>query len=334
VFQSVRADCVDFCVLASSEEEGFKLAANIANAELLAPFEPLVLFVKLLLGCSSALFIFLACFCVKLSLRNLKTLSCNMNKVRGGDYFIRANIDTNDELEMLGDAFNLMIEHIREREEHEKEMQYKMLISEIDPHFIYNTLNTITYLAKLNRAEDVVSVNTALISMLKDRLKMKGHESFDMLENELYVINQYLIIQNYMHKGAIRLTVQTEDSLLTQRIPKNILQPLVENAIKHGILAKKNGDGEIVPGEIVISVNKEAARLRIFVRDTGKGMGAAQIAKYFTVSAERAQTPPGENIGVKNIIMRLKYLFGDNWRLNASSSDGIGTAVEIEIPCG
>ncbi|MCL2164586.1 MAG: histidine kinase [Oscillospiraceae bacterium] len=332
VYVTPYRDGVDFMMLASSQDEGSKLACHVPNSVLLAPFMPLVMFVEFVIGLVMALFIVLSCLSAKISLNKLKVLTHNIRKIQNGDYSARMNIKTSDEFEALGEAFNLMMERVVEHETHEKEMQYNVLISEIDPHFIYNTLNTITYLAKLNRPDDVVIVNRALITMLKDRLKIKGYESFDLLANEIEVINQYMTIQNYLHSDAIKLIWNISDGLTLQKIPKNVLQPLVENAILHGLLTKKDESGEIIPGEIVISAYRENGYIAITIKDSGVGMSAEKIATHFNPPKEMVLS--SDNIGIINIIMRLNYLFNDDWSIGAESAAGEGTIVKIVYPAG
>ena len=331
VFVDENKEGVDFVTIVSSSKEGLKLAVNAPESVLMKPFAPLILFFALMFGACLLLLVVLICIIVKQSHRNLKTLSQLMLRLQGGDYSVRSDINSSDELEAMGLIFNIMTEKIIEHEKQEKEMQYAILISEIDPHFIYNTLNTITYLAQLGQTEDIINVNTALISMIKDRLRLKGYESFDLLINEVEVINQYLVIQNYLYGDKIKLIWKISDDLMTRRIPKNILQPLIENAILHGLLANKDAGGRILPGEITVSVYEPENSLKLIIDDNGKGMSAEVVNKYFRAS-QKTETVAGENIGIKNIIMRLQYLFADSWKIDVESEIGKGTSIEITFP--
>ena len=333
VFISENNDGVDFVTLASSIDEGLKLAAHVPESVLIKPFYKLMLFVELLLGCSLMFFIVITCSVVKLSLKNLELLSKNMERIRDGDYTVRTDIKSFDELETMGSVFNMMVEQIIEHERYEKEMQYTILISEIDPHFVYNTLNTITYLARLKRSDDIISVNKALIAMLKDRLKLKDYKTYDIVQNEVEVINQYMIIQQYLLGDSIKLVWEINDGLNMSQIPKNILLPLVENAIFHGLLAKKDEYGEVIPGEIVVSLCREDDKSIILIKDTGKGMHSEKIMEFFHFCDEKP-TVVGEHIGIKNIFMRLNYLYGDKFKIEAKSEIDIGTIIKITIPHG
>lgn len=340
-FQSLiyeNEDGADFVIRASAIDEGLKMVVHTTKDALIYPYKPIILFIKSLFGISFVLFIISICVILKGSMKNLKFLSEQMLKVRGGDYFVKVDINSADEVEMLGHTFNMMMDEIRNyidkvigHEKNVQKMQYTILISEIDPHLIYNTLNTITYLARLKRTEDIVLVNNALISMLKDRLKIKGYESFDSLKIEMEVVNQYMIIQNYLYGDSIKLKWEVTDDLLQEKIPKNVIQPLVENALFHGMLANKDDDGEIIPGVIVVSLIKKEDRLHLCVKDSGVGMSKDKVNEYFISSADIHKSK-GENIGIKNIRMRLKYLYDERAEVKVESKVSMGTSIEILVP--
>lgn len=338
LFSYEMEDGADFVIRTSYRDEGLRLVAHTSKDVLISPYKPIILFIKLVLGISFAFFIIATCIVLKGSMKNLKLLSEQILKVKSGDHHVRVDIKSADEIETLGHTFNMMMDEIRdyiakvvEHEKIQQKMQYTILISEIDPHLIYNTLNTITYLAKLKKTEDVILVNNALISMLKDRLKIKGYESFDLVRNEIEVVRQYMIIQNYLHGNSIKLRWQIETEMLEQKIPKNIIQPLVENALLHGMLAKKDEDGEIIAGEIKVSITREACWLHLFIEDSGVGISSETINKYFVGPPEISRNK-GENIGIKNIRMRLNYLYDGKAEVRVDSKPGVGTIVEIIVP--
>lgn len=161
------------------------------------------------------------------------------------------------------------------------------MVSAINPHFIYNTLNTSTHLAEFGRISEVVEVNDALINFLRDNLKLKSSQFYDRLENELDVLRQYIIIQNYLCDNTITLQNHVSEKDLALSIPKFLLQPLVENAILHGIVMNIDEMGNSIPGIIDITVthSKENGRIQISVKDNGIGMSQETIQKYFSNQA-------------------------------------------------
>lgn len=202
--------------------------------------------------------------------------------------------------------------------------------SAIDPHYIYNTLNTVTALAELGRCQEVVEVNNALIGTLKDRLKMKNYKTFDTVQAERETLEQYMVIQRYLCWAKIQFSFQVSEEDQNLLIPKNIIQPLVENAIKHGILCRD--DDEIKEGKIDVTVEGCGEQIRITVQDNGAGMEEETVQRFF--SREPGPVPEGDvsHIGVNNVRMRLKYLYRGNYEMTVDSRKNEGTVIRIVLP--
>ena len=133
--------------------------------------------------------------------RPLKDVSSQMEAIANGDFNARVDIRSNDEIGQVSQSFNTMagrlettMEEILEREKMEHQMRYGLLIAQVDPHFIYNTMNTITYLAQKGRNEDVIIVNRAMIDILRDRLRIDINDVYDTVIQEIHVVEQYLTI--------------------------------------------------------------------------------------------------------------------------------------------
>lgn len=277
----------------------------------------------------------------KQNLKRLTALSEKMAVVQHGDYDVKLDDSSNDEIGQLASAFNVMTSKIQdninqlvEKEKREKMLQYNLMVSSIDPHFIYNTLNTSTRLAELGRTKDVVMVNDALINCLKDNLKMKNFQAYDTVKNEIDTLEQYIKIQNYLCDNTISMQYYISDESMQLKIPKFLLQPLVENSILHGILLNMDEEGNMIAGKIEIAVKKAGERIRIMVKDNGIGMPQETIEKYFyedekVILNEKSHF---EHIGVLNMRTRLSHLYNDNYSLSVESQSGKGTEIVIEIP--
>jgi sensor histidine kinase YesM len=260
-----------------------------------------------------------------------------MELVRGGDYSVRAEESPRDEIGRLGASFNAMTGKIQdnvnklvEKEQREKLLQYNLMVSAIDPHFINNTLNTSTRLAELGRTDDVVAVNDALINFLKDNLKMKSYQTFDTVENELNALRQYIIIQNYLCDNTVAIEYNVSPGDMEMKIPKFLLQPLVENAILHGIVMNVDENGQYIGGIIKVSVNRDEDYVYISVKDNGVGMDAATVKRYFEDRQEEGEDLH-EHIGVMNMRIRLGHLYGEDWRMSVTSELGKGTEVVVRL---
>ena len=269
----------------------------------------------------------------------IKSLSKKMSEISRGNYGARLSVHTNDEIEVLGTAFNDMankleknIQELMERERREQDMQYSLLVSQIDPHFIYNAMNTITYLASSNQPEAVIAVNRSIIGILKDRLRVGCFKVSDSLRQEIDTIKNYLNIQRYRYKDLFDIRWDVDESLLDIEIPKNILQPLVENALYHGVLANKDENGDIIGGYITISIRKEANLLVLSVKDNGIGMSQSSIDKIIlSENGALDNNRNGEHIGLCNIFARLRYLYKTDFGFSIKSEPGCGTKIEIKI---
>ncbi|WP_040196799.1 sensor histidine kinase [Candidatus Soleaferrea massiliensis] len=335
-----KPDGIDFMVLCSYEEEDFRLAVHVPKETLLLPYSRIFLLFQLFLCALVLLLLIMVCFTLRGILSRLTRLDRRMNRVRQGDYNVVLLDKHTDEIGNLACTFNMMLqtikEDIRRQVEHEKkeqQMQYSLLVSAIDPHFVYNTLNTITFLAKMNRNDEIVEVNNALIGTLKDRLTMKNCKTFDSVKVEKEVLEQYMLIQRCLCHNQIdyRFIVSKEDEAL--QIPKNILQPLVENALQHGILPHKDPQTRrIIEGSITITVTREQEQTVIRLADNGVGMDKQTIEKFFVQLPESIQNKGSQHIGVHNVRMRLSYLYGDRCRMRVESAPGEGTRITIVLP--
>ena len=264
----------------------------------------------------------------------LGKLSKTMNLVSKGDLGdIVSDIKTGDEIEDLSNIFNEMICSLKEQidrrisiERNEHKMKYGLLISQIDPHFICNTMNAINFLAKERRFEEIEAINTALIGLLRDRLRVDGFRVLDTVSHEIKTVNDYLLIQGYRYDNNARIDWLVDEEALELQIPKNVIQPLVENALFHGLMNEDTGE---IRGRIIIEIRKNNGGILMRVKDDGRGIEAGKLSNLFMREADPSKR--GRHIGLRNIKDRLAYLFNDKNHIEIESSNG--TAVTIEIPC-
>ena len=281
-----------------------------------------------------------------------------MKEIHSENYLLDRKITGDDEVGLLAGTFYNMVDKIneditiiREKELNEKRIQYSLMVSQVDPHFIYNTLNTITYLAELEQTEDIKIINCSLISMLRDRLKSSSQHAFDFLETELEQLQNYVTIQKYLCAGELTLETHVQEECLSLLFPRHILQPLVENAILHGILVHRDERRHRIPGIIQLTICREHDTILTQIRDNGTGMARDLIRKYFidlpdqsdieTLPPETDQHAPGsaqkssrhEHVGIYNIRNRLTYLFGEAFQIHAENiPEGSGLMIQIKIP--
>ena len=315
---------VMYSVLVSYKQEGLRFIVFVDNHVFNRLFRNYNLMLRIIILALAAVFILLFIVLLKQIFKRLGRLSEKMAVVQQGNYQVVLEDDREDEISQLTHSFNVMteqirknIEQIRTQEEQAKLLQYNLMVSAINPHFIYNTLNTSTHLAEFGRISEVVEVNDALINFLRDNLKLKSSQFYDRLENELDVLRQYIIIQNYLCDNTITLQNHVSEKDLALSIPKFLLQPLVENAILHGIVMNIDEMGNSIPGIIDITVthSKENGRIQISVKDNGIGMSQETIQKYFSnqAIAELSEKKQHEHIGIAIVYNRLAFLYGQDY---------------------
>lgn len=202
--------------------------------------------------------------------------------------------------------------------------ELKALQSQVNPHFLFNTLNTIARLALLEGASRTQEIVYALSDLLRNNLR--DIEELRTLEEEVKSINDYLTIQRVRFGDRIQARVNVSPELLDMHIPALTLQPLVENAIIHGIEPKKEG------GEVQIGGYLEGDRLVLVVGDTGIGMSQERINSIFRAEKRRPTQGQTTGLGILNVHKRIQHHFGAEYGIRMESEIGRGTSIYIQLP--
>ncbi|MBP5249349.1 MAG: sensor histidine kinase, partial [Lachnospiraceae bacterium] len=223
-------------------------------------------------------------------------------------------------------AFGFLLMRRRLRQEKEKnDLEYKMLQSQINPHFIYNTLNSIKWMATIQGSEGIAEMTTALAKLLKSL--SKGSTLNVPIREELSLLKDYCTIQSYRYGGTVTVDIRVDDpSIEDCGIVKFTLQPLVENAIFHGIEPKG-------AGHIDVHLYREDEMIRIDVSDDGVGMSKEKAAAILTKAGE-ARSDFFRELGVYNVNRRLLFEYGEPAGITIDSTEGKGTTMTVRIPAG
>lgn len=263
--------------------------------------------------------------------RPVNDLVSLMVKAGAGDLTVHADILTNDEMSVLGEGFNHMIQQLDEyitlKMDHERQIrqqEYGLILARLNPHFIYNTLNTVVYLANRDGSEDSAKVVESLIVLLQDIIKISDDSDYSTVAQELTVVRHYCLIQQYRYPGKFTLTIDVPDDLQTAVIPKTILQPLVENALLHGIFPTDR-EGKIT----VYARLKEPSVLELGVRDDGDGM---DVEKVEILLQEQGNGDAARHVGLSSIAERIHYMYGAAYGLQFESRKNTGTEVRLILP--
>ena len=213
-----------------------------------------------------------------------------------------------------------------EDEKQKKDYEYRMLQSQINPHFMHNTLNSIKWMATIQNAPGIAEMTTALSRLLKNI--SNGTATLIPISQELNLIQDYFTIQKYRYGGTITMSVQVDnDALLSCLILKFTMQPLIENAIFHGIEPKGTS------GSIHIHIFEDTENhIHIDVHDDGIGIEPQVAATLLEQDTPNTGSSFFKEIGIGNVHKRLQYEFGTQYGLSITSSTGQGTTVTILLP--
>ncbi len=197
--------------------------------------------------------------------------------------------------------------------------QLQLIRSQLDPHFLFNTLNMITRMAQMEEAPVTEEMLVAMSNLL--RYSLRTTNAFAPLKQELKVVQDYMYIQRMRFGERVRFFVVCPEELYAEEVPVFLLQPLVENAVLHGIADKETG------GTISISIIREGETLRIMVEDTGEGMSEEHLKR---IREETEKRGTGLGIGLGNIHRRIAAYY-EKGSISIESREGVGTVIQIEF---
>lgn len=261
----------------------------------------------------------------------IRTILEAMNRAEQGELDRRVPVVSEDEIGAISNSFNKMcirldeyIKRVYEAEIQRKNAELDALQMQINPHFLYNTLESIKAKAIEKGDEDTAE----RISLLGRLFRWACHtdEKFVILEEELEYVKTYLRLQSLRYDDEIEICIQTEEEYLDYAVPKLILQPIVENVVKH---AFRN---PVRPGLAGISVRKKKDNLEITVYDNGCGIEKEELNKIQHNLETDAEQHEFGSIGIQNVNHRLKLLFGAGYGLQIASIPEKGTAVKAILP--
>lgn len=278
----------------------------------------------------TAVFIMLSYYIPKSITSPIKHLSDVSKKVAEGDLSVRAEVDDEAEVGNLGESFNLMItkindllDQVTKEQTRLRRAELELLQAQINPHFLYNTLDTIVWLAEAGKQDMVVS----MVGSLSDFFRTSLNQGKDIIsiKEELVHVQSYLAIQQVRYQDIMDYSIEVPEDLFEYTIPKITLQPLVENALYHGI---KNKRGK---GHISITAELFEDYFMLKVTDNGKGMTLERLeeVKDSLVGKVLEQT---DIYGIINVNERIKLAFGEGYGLSLESVSGEGTKVHVLLP--
>ncbi|MBB3111492.1 two-component system sensor histidine kinase YesM [Paenibacillus phyllosphaerae] len=271
--------------------------------------------------------------------RPLNKLNQLMKHVEMGKFNVDLKVQSKDEIGTLAGSFNSMVTTIRELIEQnyhieirQKEAELYALQSQINPHFMYNTLETISMAVEEDEKETVVEMVTLLGRML--RFSVNNKSKFVTIDQEVQHVHDYLTIQKFRFEDRLSFDIaeslpsSSEEALYT---PNFILQPIVENAIKYGLEARKGVDVRITVSE-EFGAKSGRQDLVFRIRDNGPGIAAGRLEQLERAIREDAWAGKDSGFGLSNVNARIVLLHGHDYGIQLHSIEGIGTEIAVRIP--
>lgn len=317
----------------TSQETGWKVI-TLTPAAILTEKISWLAFIIVTMGSICYLLLFYLSFFITSMITNpLKQLSDSIKKVQAGDFSQQVSFANEDEIGDLGRGYNGMIASIKDLIERvyklqirEREAELNALQAQINPHFLYNTLDTIFWKAERNQVPEISEMVLALSRIF--RLSLNRGNELTTVAQEQELVQEYLKLQQMRFQRKLTYDIDIDPKLLDKKIPKLIIQPFVENAIIHGIEELESG------GHLQINGRFEQERMIFTITDNGVGMDERKINDILARNPNQQENPVGVSGGyaIKNVLERLELYYSSNHELKFTSTPGKGTTVTINIP--
>ena len=284
-----------------------------------------------LLGLLFVVIIFIIVYVSKMTetiTKPLTMLAGRVEDITRGDFEAKKPIEAEEvEIQKLSDGFEVMagrlnnlISENKRAERRKRHAELELLQAQINPHFLYNTLDTIIWLVEADKKQDSINMVSALSDFFRFCLS-RGKDIISLQEEEKHVLS-YLAIQKIRYQDRMDYEVNIPESLYLYAVPKLTLQPLVENSIYHGIKLQRH------KGDIRVEAVDMEDRIELIVRDNGAGMTEERLEEMRTVMANGQKV----GFGLRTVHERIQLFFGEEYGLSISSTEGVGTTITVVIP--
>lgn len=312
-----------------SKETGWTVVGVVYMDELMKNSKDMKILYGILTGFLLGLTMIISIVISKEITKPLKILKDSMKEVEKGN-FESASIEVTErnEIGSLSRAFNIMMEEIQnlmeqniQEQKQKRKSELKALQAQIKPHFLYNTLDSIIWMAEGNKTKDVVLMTSSLAKLL--RQSISNEDEVVTIEKEISYVRSYLTIQKMRYKDKLEFEIKMESQIYHENIIKLVLQPIVENAIYHGIKYKEG------KGMLLIEAHELKDEIEILIKDNGVGMTKDKLEHIFDANIVNEKS---NGVGIHNVQMRLQLSYGKEYGLFYKSSPMEGTTVSIRIP--
>ena len=302
--------------------QSLMLKTQSALARMFTMIAGLLLIITLIFGTSISEYIY----------RPVGKLNATIIRIKNGETDLRADTEGwTEELKVMGEEFNEMLDRMQQmvQEEYEAKVlvertRYKALQAQINPHFLYNTLDTMSGIAASQNCNLVSGLCQSLSAIFRYSLDISDTQS--TLQQEMAHVRNYLYVMDVRNGNSVKYTYHIDSDTLKDNIPRITLQPIVENALQHGLRMTRRKDKELI-----ISASHVNDKLRITIEDNGAGMDAAAMNEQLE-KADIGRIEMGRSIGIMNVNARLKIVYGKEYGIRYESVPDEGTKAIIELP--
>ena len=263
----------------------------------------------------------------------IEVMMHQMKKVEAGNLDVRVESNAYNELDDLSDSFNHMVNQIKKLledivavERNKNELELEVLHAQINPHFLYNTLNTIRWMAKIKGENSIADALVALVKLL--RVSISFGNNMISLQEEIEYIENYILIQRLRFNQLFEIHYDIREEHKKLNIPKLILQPIVENSLIYGIDEAEKREEPVI---IRIFTRDRENHIEIVVEDNGSGIEKKVLDNIFK---QEQNINRFSKVGLNNVNQRLKLYLGEAYGLQIVSDLGAGTTVIISVPAG
>ncbi|CDZ23436.1 hypothetical protein CCDG5_0293 [[Clostridium] cellulosi] len=320
------------------DKTGWKIVSYIPLSTLYSDVEYIKQRIIISLICAVLLMLLISFYISYDFVTAINALVGGMKRLQNGEVNVEVKLDRKDELGFMGTSFNTMVKEITTLQKWilreqltRKDAQIKALQSQINPHFLFNTLESINWMAQLKGVPEISETVTALASLMDASIARSG--KFITLAQELNYIDNYILIMKKRFEGRLELNKEIDPELLEVKVPRLLIQPLVENAINHGV-ANYRGKGVVK-----VTAAKFNELIRITVEDNGAGIDPDELEiingrlsmndeDYF----KYAENNGLRGIGLENVNCRIKLFYGPQYGIKIESKKGSFTKIYFDIP--
>lgn len=318
-------------VYATSQTTGFKLISVVPVSALTKDGEIIRNLTLVIMAAGIVLSIWLAIVLSVNVTRPLRKLRSLMRQAETGNLSVVFPAEYDDEVGQLGRSFNKMLAQLHtliEEGYHKQirvqEAEIKAIQAQFNPHFIYNVLDSINWMARIHKVDDISRTVLSLGELL--RFSIRKGKSLITIKEDMQQIDNYLLLQKMRYRDKLNVTIDIDEDVTSYYTLKLLIQPLVENAISHGLEMKEG------PGTLRIEVRRDGERIRFTVADDGIGMDKEQLRRIELDGGYTSAKPGNTAIGLGNLRKRLELYYGEEAGMTIESGKGSGTTVTVWIP--